>query len=361
MRKTIPHIFAFASLLSLLFIAECKDHGVEPPPPTKEEKKWEEIPLFKNVDIRYMVQHRGVLYVSTYPVNYDSAKVLYKTEDGITWDTLKTFERTIGPIAFHGDTLTILESGRTWKYHPSFGWEMFWEHLIAADHTYDMLWLKDKLFVFDKDFGLIYSIDTVKVMRDLFVEPSTSRFIKHTYQGKEIYYTRPFYVYEDKIYRFNGSSFEILMYGISSDENKYANYPAMYVYNDTFYAGFNTPSRIKKLVNDVWVNVTDTIPNTPYANIFSPPLINRPTSIVFHQNRMFVGTEWMGVLAWSDSGWIQISKGLRLEFPDRPQYELYSAIVQMESFRGKLFVGYGEPWFAPGSGRGKGIYYYTLE
>lgn len=358
------HIYGFTSMLFTLFMAGCEDKGVDPPPPPPE-KKWEEIAMFKNADVRYMVQHKGVLYVSTYfaqQTNNDTSKfILYKTEDGVKWDTMKTFERFIGPIAFHGDTLTILEGGRTWKYHPAFGWEMFWKHLMAADLTDDMFWLNEQLFVFDNAYRLVYSKDTVNEMRDLFILPSTSRFIKHTFQGKEIFYTRSFYTHEDKIYRFDGKSFEIIMNGITTEENKRANWPAMDVYNDTFYAGFNTPSRIKKLVNDVWMNITDTILNTPYANSFSSPLINPPTSIVFHQNRMFVGTEWTGVLEWTDSGWVSISKGLRLEFPDYPQYELYTAVVQMESFKGKLFVGYGMPAFAPGSGRGRGIYYYTIK
>ncbi|MDP1677382.1 MAG: hypothetical protein Q8L88_11010 [Bacteroidota bacterium] len=357
------HIFGFASMIFTLLMGGCKDSGVDPPPPVIGEKKWKEIAMFKNVDIRYMIQHKGVLYVSTYlsiPAKDSTANILYKTEDGIKWDTLKTFAITIGPIAFYGDTLTILESGRTWKYHPTFGWKMFWKHLIAADHTRDMVWLNDQLFVFDNDFGLVYSQDTVRVMRDLFIEPSESKFVRHNYKGKEVVYTRPYYVYEDKISRFYGSSFEIIMNGISADENKRPNYPAMHVYNDSFYAGFNTPSRIKKLVNDVWTNVTDTIPNTPYANLFSPNLINRPTSIVFHQNRMFVGTEWTGVLEWSDSGWVSISTDLRLAFPDYPQYKLFSAVVQLESFKGKLFVAYGEPWYAPVVG-GRGIYYFTFE
>jgi len=88
-------------------------------------------------------------------------------------------------------------------------------------------------------------------------------------------------------------------------------------------------------------------------------LTNAPTSIVFYQNRMFVGTEWMGLFEWTDSGWVSMTKGLRFEFPNYPQYELYSAIVQLESFKGKLFVAYGEPCYAPVTG-GKGIYYYTF-
>lgn len=341
-------------------MAGCKDNGVDPPPPIKVEKKWEEIALFKNADIRYMTQHNGVLYVSTYTIKSTGNDfILYKTEDGVYWDTLKVFERFIGPLAFNGDTLTVLENGRTWKYHPTFGWKMFWEHLIAIDHTRDMVWLNDQLFVFDQDFHLVYSRDTIRNMLNLFNLPSVSKFIKNTFQGKEIFYTRPFYVYEDKIYRFDGSSFEKIMNGISVDENKRANYPAMYAHNDTFYAGFNTPSRIKKMINDIWVNYTDTIPNTPYVNILSDPT-NKPTSIVFLQNRMFVGTEWTGVMEWTESGWVSISNGLRLALPDYPQYKLYSAIVQIESFKGKLFVGYGEPWFAPVVG-GKGIYYYTFE
>lgn len=356
------HIYGFVSMLFTLFMAGCEDKGVNPPPPTKEEKKWEEIELFKNTDVRYIVQHNGILYIAGIVIlNNSTTNILYKTEDGVNWDTLKTFERTIGPIAFHEDTLTILESGRTWKFHPSIGWKMFWQHLIAADHTYDMFWLSRQLYVFDKDYGLIYSEDTVKEMRDVFIEPSVSKFFKHKLQGKEIFYTRPFYVYEDKIYRFNGISFEVVMNGISLNENTRPNYPAICVKFDTLYAGFNSPSRIKKLVNDVWINIADTIPNTPHADFFSPQLINRPTSIVFQQNQLFVGTEWTGVLKWTDAGWVSISKGLRKEFQEHPQYNLYSAVVQFECFREKLFVAYGAPWYAPGSGKSGGVYKYSVD
>lgn len=352
------HIFASVSMLFTCCMSGCDDMGVDPPLPT--EKKWEEIAVFKNADIRYIVQSNGVLYVST-NISNSTANILYKTEDGIKWDTLKTFERTIGPIAFHADTLTVLESGRTWKYHTTFGWEMFWQHLIAADHTRDIVWLNDQLFIFDQDFGLVYSKDTVKEMRDLFNVPITSKFVKHIYQNKEVFYTRPYFVYEDKIYRFDGFQFEVEMNGVTSDENKRPNFPAMYVYSDTFYAGFNTPSRIKKLVNDFWLNVADTIPNSPYANLFSPNLVNRPSSIVFHQNRMFVGTECTGVLEWTDSEWVSIANGLPLEFPNSTQYKLlYRSIVFLESFKGKLFVAYGEPFFASIAG-GRGMYSYTLE
>jgi hypothetical protein len=280
--------------------------------------------------------------------------------DGVKWDSLKVFERTIGPIAFNGDTLTILESGRTWKFHKVFGWRLFWEHLIAADYTYDMFWLKNQLFIFDRDFRLIYTQDTVLVMRDLFVEPSVSKFIKHSYDGEIVFYTRPFYIHTDRIYRFNGLRFDIIMNGIEKSENVFPNYPAITIHNNILYAGFNSPSRIKKLLNNTWINVTDTILNTPDANIFTPPLINKPTSIAFYKQQMIVGTEWTGVLAWTETGWISLSKGLRLEFPDFPEYKLYTAIVQLEVFHDKLFVGYGDPWYAPGSGRGKGIYFFNL-
>lgn len=362
MKTMMLHLLGHLSIFFTLLPIGCNDKGTDPPPPIIEEKKWEEVAKFKNIDIRYMVKHNGILYVSTYfkghTVDDTSEFVLYKTEDGVNWEVMKAFERYIGPIAFHGDTLTILESGRTWKYHSSFGWKMFWKHSIAADQTYDMFWLNNELFVYANRIRQVFSEDSV---RDLFQPPYYSKFAKNILSSSHVVYTRPFYVYEDKIYRFNGVSSEVIMNGISANENVRANYPSMYVHNDTLYAGFNTPSRIKKLVNDFWVNITDTIPNTPYENISSPPLINRPTAIAFHQNTLFVGTEWMGVLQWTDSGWVSISKGLRLEFPDYPQYELYIAIVQLESFNGKLFVAYGEPFYAPGSGKGKGMYYYNVE
>ncbi len=352
------HTLLNTSFLFMSLMVGCKDNGVDAPPPLKVEKKWEEISLFNNADIRYMTQHNGVLYVSTYTIKPTGNEyILYKTDNGIKWDTLKIFDRYIGPLAFNRDTLTVLENGRTWKYHPTFGWKMFWEHLIAADQTYDMFWLNDELFVYANYMRKVFSQDTV---RDVIDPPNYSKFVKHSYKGEEIVYTRSYYVYEDRIYRFNGYSFETVMNGISLEENKNANYPSMCVNNDTFYAGFNTPTRIKKLTNDLWVNVTDTIPNTSLANIFTPNLRNRSTSIVFHKNRMFVGTEWTGVIEWTDSGWVSIANGLQLAFPNYPQYTLYTAVVQMESFKGRLFVAYGEQFSAPVVG-GRGISTYTLE
>jgi len=358
MKLSLMTICFFGSLMFTLFSAGCGDSPTEQP--KQSDTDWKEVVFFRDVDIRYLVQHNNVLYVSArIPATTQRAAInaLFSTKDCRQWDTLKTFDRFIGPIAFHGDTLTILEDGRTWKYHPSSGWEMFWGHLMTANYARDMFWLYDELFVFENVFTMVYSNGLGKELRGIPNAPVVSKFIKNTSLGKEQVYTRPYYVFEDGVFIFNGKIFTPINYSHSINENAMPNYPSMTFCGDTLFVGFNTPSRIKKLTNDGWVIVTDSIPNTPYAWEFTPRLINRPTSIVFKEQRMFVGTEWTGVLEKTESGWKYLTGGLPLAFPDYPEYKMYRAVVQMILFNNKLIAAYGEPWSAPViDGRGMYIY-----
>jgi hypothetical protein len=360
MKQSLMTICFFSSLMFTLFSAGCGDSPTEQP--KQSDADWKEVVFFRDVDIRYLVEHNSVLYVSArIPATTQRAAInaLFSTKDCRQWDTLKTFDRFIGPIAFHGDTLTILEDGRTWKYHPSTGWEMFWGHLMTANYARDMFWLYDELFVFENVFTMVYSNGMGKELRGIPNEPVVSRFVKHTRDNIELVYTRPYYVFKDNIFFFNGSRFEVLNGVHPNGENARPNYPSFVFHNDTLFAGFNTPSRIKKYTQAGWINASDSILNTPYALEFSSPLINRPTSIVFKDQRMFVGTEWTGVLEKTDTGWKYLTGGLPLAFPDYPEYKMYRAVVQMVLFNNKLIAAYGEPFSAPVID-GRGMYVYDF-
>jgi hypothetical protein len=350
----MTNLFSFVSMLFMIVISSCEDTSINPPP-QPIEKQWEEVTLFKYFDIRYMVTHKERLYVSAvYHSGASDSSVLFTTVDGNTWDTLKTFIDDTGPLAFSGDTLTVLETGRIWDYHPSFGWRVKYKTLIDAGSTFDMFYLNHVLYVFERrDYA--FSIDTIRAISRTPVE---SRFIKHSRNGKEIAYTMPYYVYLGCPYWFDGYDFYSLENGILPTENKLPNYPSLYIHKDTLYAGFNTPTRIKKLVDDIWINVTDTIPNTKDANLFNPTLPNTASSILFQNNRMFVGTERTGILEWADSRWVSISNGLQKQFPGQT-VEIYTPIIFLESINGTLFTGFGEPGFAP-LYNGRGLFKYKL-
>lgn len=343
------------SLLIFLFtLIGCQDHSVDPNMPN--EKKWEEIPLFKKADVRYMKVHDGTLYVSAVLHNFSKdSSVIFKTKDGEQWDTLKTFEYDIGPFAFHLDTLSIVETGRIWDYHPSIGWKLRFKVRLGAWLTRDIIYLNDELSVFEGRYH-VYGKNTV---REILSGGIISRFVKLRRHGKEVAYTMPYYIYLGVPWEFDGYNMVSLGNGISTDENKQPNYPALGVLDDTLYSGFSTPTRIKRLVDDVWENFTDTIPNPTY-NILTVPLSNTAASILFYNKRMFVGTERSGILEWTEYGWVSHSNGLPKLFPDYPSIEIYTSVIFLEQLNGVLFVGYGEPAFGP-LYRGRGMYKYKIE
>lgn len=359
MTKRTMTLSLILTVASILLTGGCKENAVDPP--NTDTTIWKEVEQFRGVDIRYMTVYDGTLYVSA--VRHSSGlekytNALLRTQDGKTWDTLKTFERWIGPVAFHGDTLTILEDARTWKYHPSFGWKMFWAHYMTANFARDMIWLNNRLFVFENAFKMGYTYGGEYNLIDSIYLVSVTRFIPFNYKGKEVGITRPFYVFKDGITMFDGASFMEIMDGVGGDENYLANYPSLLNHEGVLYAGFNSPSRIKKWLNERWINCSDTLPPAPHATDFHPNLLNRPTSVAIVRGKLFVGTEWTGVLVQTSSGWKNIASGLPLAFPDYPDNAMYLTVTQMQTFKNSLFVGYGEPWSAPVTG-GRGLYVYT--
>jgi hypothetical protein len=250
----------------------------------------------------------------------------------------------------------VLETGRIWDYHPSFGWKIKYKILVGAWITFDMFYLNNELIVFELRNKAYYQ----NQIREIIGTSRVSKFVKSIKNGKEIAYTIPYYVYLGNPVLFDGFDFFPLENGVTPDENKTPNYPAIRIKNDTLYAGFNTPSRIKKYVNNTWTIVTDTINNTKDAKLFIPQLTNTASAILFQDERMFVGTECTGVLEWENNKWVTISNGLPKLFPSLPTVDVYTSIIFLEGISGTLITGFGEPGFAP-LHNGRGLYTFKLK
>ena len=110
--------------------------------------------------------------------------------------------------------------------------------------------------------------------------------------------------------------------------------------DDTLLAG--TSGVVKKYVNNQWPVLGDSLPLTPQK--FRP----YATAIAVYGNRVFVGTNYVGVLEWKEgNGWNQVGDGLP-RFSDG----YYDAISYLVVFQGKLIAAYGsgKPWRSSGHG-----------
>ncbi len=91
-------------------------------PPTIEEKPtWKVVPELASLDVRYMIQHNDVLYLTAVDPNVKDTcissgncfyrgdiSVVYKTAGAVVWTKIKGFLVTIGSMTFHDDTLYCL-------------------------------------------------------------------------------------------------------------------------------------------------------------------------------------------------------------------------------------------------------------
>lgn len=103
-----------------------------------------------------------------------------------------------------------------------------------------------------------------------------------------------------------------------------------------------TYATVKMFVGGAWSTFGDSLPMTPQS--FRP----YATAIAVHGSRVFVGTNYSGVLEWKPGkGWKEIAPGL-------PRYSdgFYDAISYLTVFKGRLLAAYGEgkPWSAQSRG-----------
>jgi len=347
----------------ILFIMSFQScNTVEPPIDIKTQKQWEPIQELSNLSVRYILKHDKTLYLSAVESNKDYRGVIWKTNDGNNWIMLRTFEKAIGPLTTHGDTLYCLGDSLFRYIIPLEIWENVCQPKPLTSDVQavsEMIFLKNKLYAmqtFFSDAVATYrinfdgTVENISVLPEIGPSYGGAKFIKNL-ENAEYCYVRGQY-YKGGFYSFNGKIFTKIKEGLTNESWIYPPTNSMEIKNDTLFAGFRYPGVIKFLNNNIWTNYSDPLPLTKEGNkIYN----TEPTEITFVDDKMFVSTDALGVLEWKkDSGWIQFSKGL-LSYS---WVDLYYPIVFLESIKNILIASYGDPGYAPWGGIG--VYKYKI-
>ncbi len=373
------HSLLNTSLMIICLMAGCKDNGVDPPLPIKEEKKWEVVPEFANLDIRYMIHFKDELYAAV--VNYQKDSLykgaVLKTSNGDSWTLVRTFSEVIGPMTVEGDSLYVLSDHFIYKMNSKGEWVIKfglpWE-IMYAEFNGDMIFFNSNLYVAQTIFtGYMFKVTPDSLWTKIQPFPglengvSCARFIKAKKNGVETLYLRETAV-SGYIFHFDGEIVNPLQDGLPKP---FTGANSIAVQNDTLLAGFlgvnsGSSGMIMYLDNNnTWKLYRDSLPNSPSAFHYTPPSTTLPTTILFVKNRMFVATEEFGVLEWKPGGgWQTLNNGLMLQQVTLKDKDLYNTISFLEYFHGKLFVGYGNPAYMLGTaiaGPRKGLLKYLLE
>ncbi len=368
------------SFMIICFTAGCKDKGVDPPPPVTVEKKWETVPEFINLDIRYMIHFKDELYAAV--VNYQGDTLykgaVLKTSDGNSWRLVKTFNEKIGPMTVEEDSLYVLSDYFIHKMNANGEWVIKfglpWQ-ITLAEYNGDMIFFNNHLYVTQTIFtGYMFKVSSDRVWTRIYpFGPYNenglggAKFIKLKNNNIEKLYLRDAAT-DGYLIHFDGELATFLQDGLP---NPFKEANSIAVHNDTLLAGFmgiNTGSSGMIMYldnNNVWKLYKDSLPNSKSAFNAQPPFITLPTVLLCVGERMFVATDVYGVLEWKpDGGWQKIHKGLMLDQFEPKENELYRTISFLEYFRGNLFVGYGNPAYMIGTwvnGPRKGLLKYKIE
>ena len=348
--------------LSLLLFTSC-EKGTEPEKKKPESLKWKLVAEFENRDIRYMIKFKDELYISTInpTLQFEDAEKseIFKSSDGENFRRVKTFPNIIGPMAIMEDTLCVIHRDSIYAFNNQKGWWGKYEtpdYLSEPESDTDLIYFEDNLY------GMVSTgstHETWKISKDGNAEQifplynrsrSGSKFIKLVNNNIEFCYLRGSYL-ASGFYQFKEENFIKLSEGLTENERYAWNPPnSIAVKNNVLYAGFQNPSTVKKLVNDVWITVTDTLLNSINAYEVKPPLISHTLGIAFYNERMFVSTLDIGVIEWTTDGWKRIiTKGLLKATGQAFEklQDVYVPITSFEIFNGKLIVAYGKPGYAP--------------
>jgi hypothetical protein len=379
----MSHPITLALITSVLFLSSNCKQDIIPPTPPLQEPQWRLVSQFATLDIRYMIQQEGTLYLSgidpavtqTTVINNKTYYVgdrglVFSTIDGIKWEKLRGFHLDVGPMTFNGDTLYCLASDTIFRYLPNRQWQATWATpppMAYAAEVADIIFYKGILFgmAIPGTVKQTYRINPDGSYAELLVDQGVyqytgAKFLKKSpLNGEEIIYVRPKWT-DGWFYRFDGNLFIKIVDGLSADEMQYGSPSnSMIIKNDTLFAGFKFPGNIKIFINNKWQIYGDTLPNPESANVIQPNIVRtEPTAIAFLGDRMFVATHSMGVLEWTgEKKWKQISKGLVPgTLPNIVDSTLYAPLPFLEAFNGKLIAAYGKPGYGPWGGLGVYVY-----
>jgi hypothetical protein len=371
-------------VVQLLILLSIINFGCKAPteviPEKPEEKKWEAIPEFVNMDIKYMLILNNILYIAAKDLSKDDIErdrgVIFRTNDGKSWERIKEFNRSPGPMTSLGDDLYVLLNDSIYYFNPDQGWT---GRYLTPERLGDPEIVGDIVFIDSCLYGMqtFYpnAFQTFKIFPDgsnteIFPRYGRSyagaKFIKLVKNGMEYVYLRPHY-YDNYFWRFDGKEFIREVDGLTERELISLNPTnSMAVHNDTLFAGFKYPASVKFLSdNNKWESYTDTLPRSKSWYLFKPELKTQTTALAFYEDRLFVATDPVGVLEWSkNNGWQRITKGLTVSAAANDESdEVFDAVVFLECYKGILFAGYGLPAYAPWQdfyGGEKGLYKFKI-
>ncbi|MGE5353721.1 MAG: hypothetical protein ACM3P0_16670, partial [Acidobacteriota bacterium] len=137
-------------ILTALIIASFNCHVNEPPVEKKQEStKWELVSELAYLSVRYILKYDNTLYLSAVRPNKSNAGIIYKTSDGSQWTLVREFNRSVGPLTMHGDTLYCLGDSLYRYIIPKNKWESVcepWPLSSDPQSVSEMIFLKDRLY-----------------------------------------------------------------------------------------------------------------------------------------------------------------------------------------------------------------------
>jgi hypothetical protein len=369
-------LFSIIFLSTSLLYFSCD--STEPSIILEGQDKWQLISGLENKDVRYIIELNEELYLSANDPSKNDAEegrgLVYHSVNGIDWKIIKRFKSIVGAMATNNDSLYILLADSIYIYNKQNGWMPKFKtppRLADPDAVGDIIFYNGNLYgmqtfyVNASETWCIYpdgSFEEKKVYPLYPRSYSGAKFCKVFENGLEKIYVRPHWSVGSFFY-FDGDKFHVRTDGLTEEEINFREAPAnsMCVYGNQLYAGFLNNATVKTLMNETWVTITDSLPNSESAYLVNPPLKTQTTGIAFINDRLFVSTLTIGVLEWTDSTWIRLTteglpKGSLNNLPD-----LYVPIPIFHSFKNKLIVAYGKPGYAPYPNNVYGVYFKTIK
>ena len=339
------------------------EKGTEPEKKKPESLKWKLVAEFENRDIRYMIKFKDELYISTInpTLQFEDAEKseIFKSSDGENFRRVKTFPNIIGPMAIMEDTLCVIHRDSIFAFNSQKGWWGKYEtpgYLAAPQSDTDLTYFEGNLYgmVLEGSTSQTWRISHDGVAEEVFPYfvgyNCGTKFIKLIKNNIEYCYVRGSYLVGG-FFQFKSEKFIELNNGLTAKEKIAYNPPnSIAINNNNLYASFREPSTIKRLENDIWIAITDTLLNSTHAYNVKPPIVNHTLGVAFFENRMFVSTLTAGVMEWTHEGWKRITSNGLLEATGNVMGEFtdfYVPITSFEIFNGKLIVAYGKPGYAP--------------
>lgn len=350
------------SLITALITGGCNESAVDQPI-AKIEKDWNEVPEFKNLDIRYMIQFKNELYASVVYNQGDTliAGAVLKTSDAKTWSLVRTFLESVGPMTIENDSLFIMSDHYIHAMNSRGEWgikfEVPWD-MADAELVGDMAFLNGTLFVVQSRLtGFMYGVSPNGVWKKISSPPAIdgrlwgAKLLKYISSGREILFLRPRSGEGIILFQFDGVTLTSMQNGLPRTLD---GFNSMVIHKDTLYAAFQpgvySSSAIYRWIDGEWILFGDSIPNGKYSLDFIPPSFTIPTAMLFVNDDIFVATDVFGIMRKKPHGsFLSLNSGLFLSPYYTVEFERYNTISFLEYFNGYLFAGYGNPAYMWGS------------